>query len=127
VPDEVKTIPYGFTISWNNYLTSIDFNNVDSVGEYASSVCYKLKEIRIPKTLTRIGEAAFGTFINLEKYVVDPGNPNYCSDADGVLFNKDKTKLLFYPTARQGEYTIPSTVTYIGKMAFIYFYRGFCH
>ena len=120
VPDEVKTIPYGFTISWNNYLTSIDFNNVDSVGEYASSVCYKLKEIRIPKTLTRIGEAAFGTFINLEKYVVDPGNPNYCSDADGVLFNKDKTKLLFYPTARQGEYTIPSTVTYIGKMAFIY-------
>ncbi len=72
VPDEVKTIPYGFSISWNKYLTSIDFNNVDSVGEYASSTCYNLKEIRIPKTLTRIGEAAFSSFIKLEKYVVDP-------------------------------------------------------
>ncbi|WP_315578611.1 leucine-rich repeat protein [Hoylesella oralis] len=118
VPNGVKSIPYGQAIAWNKYLTSIDFNEVDTVCEYAVSVCHNLKVINIPKSLTSIGEAAFYSFIHLEKYVVAPDNPNYCSDADGVLFNKDKTQLLFYPTARKREYIIPNSVTKIGKLAF---------
>lgn len=119
VPDGVKSIPYGFSISWNKNLTSIDFNQVETLGEYVVSVCHYLKEINIPKTLTSIGEGAFNLSIRLEKCIVDPDNPNYCSDADGVLFNKDKTQLLIYPTARRGEYTIPNSVTKIGKQAFL--------
>ena len=119
VPNGVKSIPYGQAISWNKYLTSIDFNEVNTVSEYAVSVCHNLKVINIPKSLTSIGEGAFNLSIRLEKCIVDPDNPNYCSDADGVLFNKDKTQLLIYPTARRGEYTIPNSVTKIGKQAFL--------
>ena len=39
---------------------------------------------------------------------------------NGVLFNKDKTQLLAYPMAREGEYTLPNTVTQIGKQAFLH-------
>ena len=120
VPNGVTSIPYGFAICWNKNLKSIDFNQVESVGEYVMSVCHYLKEIRIPKTLTSIGEGAFTMFGRLEKFVVDPGNPNYSSDVNGVLFNKDKTQLLAYPMAREGEYTLPNTVTQIGKQAFLH-------
>ena len=119
VPDGVKSIPYGFSISWNKNLKSIDFNQVETIGEYAVSVCNYLKEIHIPKTLTSIGEGAFTMFWRLEKFVVDPDNPNYSSDQYGVLFDKNKTMVLAYPTARVGEYTLPASVTQVGKQAFL--------
>ena len=119
VPDGVTSIPYGYSIYINQSLTSIDFNQVESMGEYAMAGCSKLSVINIPKTLTSIGEGAFSSSYSLKKYVVDPDNPNYSSDADGVLFNKDKTKLLAYPTGRDGEYTIPNSVTEIGIEAFM--------
>ncbi len=38
------------------------------------------------------------------------------SSADGVLFDKDKTKLLLYPKAKaDSAYTVPSTVTTVGE------------
>ena len=119
VPNGVTSIPYRYSISWNKNLTSIDLNQVETVGEYAMAACLNLKEIHIPKTLTSIEEGAFTMFWRLEKFVVDPGNPNYSSDVNGVLFNKDKTQLLAYPIAREGEYTLPNTVTQIGKQAFL--------
>ena len=48
---------------------------------------------------------------------MDKNNKNYTS-VDGVLFNKDKTIILFYPSAKGSSYVIPSSVTYIGKNAF---------
>ena len=119
VPDGVTSIPYGYSIYINDFLTSIDFNQVESMGQYAISGCSKLSVINIPKTLTSIGEGMFSSSYSLKKYIVAPDNPNYSSDADGVLFNKNKTKLLAYPIGRTGEYTIPSSVTEIGKEAFM--------
>ena len=40
------------------------------------------------------------------------------SSTNGVLFNKDKTLLLFYPGGKTGDYTIHDGVTSIGKGAF---------
>ena len=48
---------------------------------------------------------------------MDKNNKNYTS-VDGVLFNKDKTIILVYPSAKGSSYVIPSSVTYIGKSAF---------
>ena len=44
-------------------------------------------------------------------------NPIY-SSANGVLFNKDKTTLFFYPRGKFGNYIVPNSVTYIGERAF---------
>ena len=54
---------------------------------------------------------------NLKSITVHPDNPNYSSE-NFVLFNKDKTKLIKYPAAREGEYTIPDTVVTIKGFAF---------
>ena len=119
VPNGVTSIPYGYSIYYNNFLTSIDFNQVETLGDFSIAGCTKLSIINIPKTLTLIGEGVFSSSYSLKKYIVDPDNPNYSSDANGVLFNKDKTKLLTYPTGRNGEYTIPNSVTEIGGQAFM--------
>ena len=119
VPDGVTSIPYGYAIYCNNFLKSIDFNQVDFLKDFSIVACYNLSEIYIPKTLTTIGEGTFNSFLSLKKYIVDPANPNYSTDADGVLFDKNKTTLLAYPPAREGVYTIPNTVTKIGKQAFM--------
>ena len=54
----------------------------------------------------------------LESISVAAANPNY-SAQDGVLFNKDKTELLLYPTKKsQTAYTVPSSVTTLANGAF---------
>lgn len=52
---------------------------------------------------------------NLTTVIVDPNNAAF-SVEDGVLFNKDKTTVLFYPRAKQDTgYVIPSSVTTVGS------------
>ena len=51
----------------------------------------------------------------------EKNNKYFSSDEDGVLFNKDKTKLLQCPIYITGEeYVIPDGVTEIGTRAFWY-------
>ena len=55
---------------------------------------------------------------NLEEIVVDAANPYYTTEG-GVLFNKDKTDLLYYPAAKPGtSYQIPNGVQNISQYAF---------
>lgn len=50
---------------------------------------------------------------------VDEENLRYIA-VDGVLFNKNKSKLVCYPPCKSGDiYTVPNGVTDIGNMAFI--------
>ena len=118
-PNEVRTVPYSYSMYLNKFVKKLDLNKVDSLAKFAICACTQVKEIRIPATLTNIGEGMFAAFDKLEKYIVDPANPNYSSDANGILFNKDKTALLAYPKGRTGEYAIPSGVRKIGAQAFM--------
>ncbi len=62
------------------------------------------------------------TFVNakqLSGIEVDEGNPLY-SSVDGVLYNKDKTRLEICPCAKTGKIEILDTVTKIGYSAFSY-------
>lgn len=67
-----------------------------------------------------VGEFAFHSVFdgcdNLISINVDPANQTYSSD-DGILFNKDRTSLLFYSRLK-GNYEIPESVTTIGTSAF---------
>ena len=53
----------------------------------------------------------------LENIEVENGNKNY-SSIDGVLFNKNGTRLFAYPSNRKGEYQTPMAVTEISPDAF---------
>lgn len=49
---------------------------------------------------------------------VEPGNKKYCS-RNGVLFTKDMTKIVWYPTNHPGSsYEVPASVKTIGNYAF---------
>jgi len=83
-----------------------------------------ITKVTVPSTVSQItftdGEwdNGFHKCMGLQEIVVTAGNGTYTSE-DGVLFNKDKTELLFYPRNKPGtSYTIPSTVTKAGITPF---------
>ena len=90
------------------------------LGSEVFSDCIGLKEISLPAGLTAIDESCIGSLQHLEAFHVAEGNPNYSSDADGVLFNGDKTELICYPKGRAGGYKIPASVTECGAYAFTF-------
>lgn len=53
----------------------------------------------------------------VEEIEVNEENPHF-SSMDGVLFNKDKTKLIKFPPYKKGEYVIPESVKEIDSRAF---------
>ena len=53
----------------------------------------------------------------IESVKVHEANPNYTA-IDGVLFDKAVTKVVYYPTDREGDYTLPETIVEIGDRVF---------
>ena len=79
--------------------------------------CFHITSIYIPANL-KIFEDLGSVCIGLEKFLVDPDNSCFSSDADGVLYNKDKTVLIRYPIGKtETEYTVADSVTEIADMA----------
>ncbi len=90
-------------------------NSVTTIGNSAFAFCTSPTSVTIGDSVTTIESSAFDgctAFIT-----VDVKNPNY-SSLDGVLFNKTRTTLIQCPSGKSGEYTIPDSVTTIGKGAF---------
>jgi len=118
------TIPTGVTSIGNAAfdncanITSINIpEGVTSVGRVAFGEM-GIPSITVPASLTSIGDCAFAWNPNLTAIHVDAANTAYC-DADGVLFTKDMTRLIAYPTGRTAsQYTIPAGVTAISGNAF---------
>ena len=87
-----------------------------------------LTKVTIPQTVKSMGfDVEYGFYRNLfvgctalEKIEVEEGNP-VLSAVDGVLFNKEKTRLYAYPiAASRTSYTVPEGVTWIEGEAFAY-------
>ena len=103
----------------NQTITEITISEgITSIGDYTFNKCVALTTVNIPARLTYMGEYVFDGCTSLTQINVDEANTAYCSE-NGVLFNKEKTTLLCYPAGKpETDYTIPSSVTVIGKNAF---------
>ncbi len=90
--------------------------SVITIGDYAFAFDTGITGLlTIPSSVTTIGENAFYRYKDAIQVELD--NKNYTS-IDGVLFNKNITTLIKYPTTKTGDYTIPESVTTIGNYAF---------
>ncbi len=69
------------------------------------------------KEINSISPDAFDNCKNLKSILVAEDNA-YFSSEDGVLYNKDKTSLQICPKLKEGNFTIPDSVTYIAYNAF---------
>ena len=108
-------------------LTSITVpSSVTSIGDGAFSGCSSLTSVTIPSSVTSIGHHAFGQYddkdslycSSLTNITVDNRNTAYAS-IDGVLFDKNIRTIITYPAGKiTRTYTIPSSVTAIGRRAF---------
>jgi len=77
----------------------------------------KSETVVIPKTITNIMPGAFYNMTKLKEFVVADDNPAYVA-VDGVLYTKDLTHLVRYPTLKAGEVTIQDGTKYIDYEAF---------
>ena len=100
-------------------LTNITIpNSVMSIEEFAIIDCDNLESITISNSVTNIGDGLCYRCSNLKNIYVDKNNQYYSSE-NGILFNKDKSKLIKYPDGKiNKQCIIPDNVTDIGEYAF---------
>lgn len=92
-----------------NSVTTIDYGSFDG--------CSGLTSITIPNSVTSIEDHVFINCSDLTSIEVNSSNPYY-SSKDGVLFDKNQTTIIQFPRKKQGNYTVPNSVTSIKDHAF---------
>lgn len=99
-------------------LTDINIpDSVTKIESWAFEFCNSLETVSISKNVDSIANNAFYRCFSLKNIHVEAGNSRYMS-LNGVLFNKDKTDLIGFPSGRTGVYTIPDGVTSLGSYTF---------
>ena len=127
------SIPYGVKIIDDNAfsgcweLTKVTLpSSLLKIGAGAFSQCYMLTEVNIPASVCEFGPAEvtlweqnpFSSCTGIQKFTVDSNNPILCAE-NGVLYSKDKTRLIHYPLGSENtSFELPEGVTTICQNAF---------
>lgn len=116
IPESVTSIWYN---AFYNCSSLKDINLPSGLTALPSfSGCTSLKEITIPKGITPDSWFYFENDNSIEFINVSEDHPAL-SSIDGVVFNKDKTSLIHYPTNKKDKtYTIPDSVTTLADADF---------
>ena len=91
---------------------------VKSIGSSSFSDTGLSGEVNIPSSVTTLGKNIFRGVRNITKININEGNANYSSQ-DGIVYNKDKSTLLFAPEGITiNNLTLPDSVRIIEERAF---------
>ena len=115
-----SSVVYIGSDAFNNctMLTSVTMPGI----EYFASSDYifsgtKITSLALPKTLKLIRSSMLKYMGELTSITIEEGNEFYTS-VDGVLYDKNVTKIVGFPAQKGGTYTIPSTITTVTSGSF---------
>lgn len=117
-------------------------NTIVSIGDYAFYNCHSLETIEFPNSVQYLGYDVFTYCCNLQRldipnrvlkiglcsyedcgimqFNVDSNNNAY-TDVDGIIYTKDLSKLVAYPTGRTDTmFVVPDSVTTLTDYSFSY-------
>ena len=100
IPEGVKKISGSFWYDKRGYHS----------GGFEDNEC--IETIIIPASVTEIDHTAFRGTLSLKNIYVDGKNENFCSK-DGILYNKDKTELIWCPEQYFGPLNLDNSVKII--------------
>jgi len=99
-------------------LTTVSIpDHVTTIGNFAFHGCTALESFVIGNKVDFIGEAVFCDDIKMKDFIVSESNASFYSE-EGILFNKNKSKLIRFPNKKSVVYTIPESVTSLDGHAF---------
>ena len=117
-PSTVKDVFPG-CFYWVPYLTTLTFTEGVTNARNAITTCPSLTTLNLPASLQTSPFTAYAVAYNLLTINVTEGS-QYLSSEDGILYNADKTEVLFVPAGRHYDtLEFPSTVTTIGYRAMV--------
>lgn len=117
LPVGVTSIGYG-AFDGCSGLTSVTLpESVTSIGHGAFSNCSSLTSVTLPARVTSIDNLVFLGCSALTSIGVAEDNANYAS-VDGVLFNKDLSRVIKCPEGKVGAFVFPKRAIIVDKRMF---------
>lgn len=116
LPDGLKTI-YGFQ-SCPKLSGIVLPNSLEEIKSFAFAGCKAINYVRIPASVKEIDGSCFAN-CDISAFELDEDNPYY-SIVEGVVFSKDLSTLIAFPSAFPNKhYVVPETTRIIGFAAFM--------
>lgn len=118
IPNSVEIIGAWAFMECRNLADVTLPTNLRTLGAYAFEYCGLEGAVTIPASVSVIGNSPFIYCTKLSDIVVETDNPYYCS-IDGVLFNKNGSRLIEYPIGKTNTtYIVPDSVYWVNEFAF---------
>ena len=119
VPNTVKMINKGAFYNCTD-VTSVTLpDGLVEIEQHAFHGCSRLVTLTIPRNVMRIGYWAFQGCAGLTEIKVCDQNPEYSTDENGALYDKEKRTLIcFPPGSRIADPVVAQGVWFIGTYAF---------
>lgn len=113
MPSDIAELP-DFLLFNCQTLKHIDIpHGVFKIGMQAFSGCDSITDLHIPDNVTNLSPSALSGLGALTAFSVSETHPFLCVE-EGVLYNKDKTQLLYFPSAKNTvNFIVPESVTEI--------------
>ena len=114
IPDSVTVIENNAFNRCEKLQEVVMSQNVTTIGESAFNGCISLKAITLPQTVQEIG---IGAFPSTTEVIMTGENENY-RYIDGIMYDRDLTRIIFTTENIPADVILPDTVTTIPAYAF---------
>ena len=98
LPTGLETIDYDAFSACIKLREMVLPSSVKYIGPYAFAWCYSLTSFHIPSSVEYLTSTTFAHNYNIVSFTVDDDNPYYSAEGP-ILYNKDQTTLIVYPSA----------------------------